>query len=56
MEAKDSWSWADRERCLRDGQADVNLVMRRKAQNTELSAGALTVVASAVGLSKGIQE
>lgn len=44
-----------RERCLRNGQADVNLVMR-KARNTELSAGALTVVASAVGLSEGIQE
>lgn len=45
-----------RERCLRDGQADANLVTRRKARNTELRAGTLTVVASAVGLSEGIQE
>ena len=34
----------------------MNLVIRRKARNTELRAITLTVVASAVDLSEGIQE
>lgn len=41
---------------LQDEQADMNLVIRRKARNTELRAVMLTVVASVMDLSEGIQE
>lgn len=41
---------------LQDEQADMNLVIRRKARNMELRAVTLTVVASAMDLSERIQE
>lgn len=42
-------------RCLWDGQAEMDLDMRRKASNVELRA-TLTVVASAMSLSEVTQE